>query len=80
MAVVGAIAFAPMVTLSSFRKAQFLTAGPASSERCFERNGKQGLRNVVSAVLGEKVPSAAVLDSVERGMVRNSRFQTLFLQ
>jgi len=79
MAVIGAVAIAPMVTLSSFRKAQFLVAaGPASSERSFERNGKKGLRNLVSAVLGEKAPSAAVPDSAERGMLCNSRFQTFF--
>lgn len=75
-----AVAFAPMVTLSSFRKAQFLaaagpiTSSPLREDRCFERNGKQVSRNVVRAVVGERAPGAAVPESAERGVRHRVNF------
>jgi hypothetical protein len=73
MAVSGAVAAVASSSAApvSFSKAQLLAAAPSLpvwEGRRVGRNGKLVARTVVSAVVGEKAPGAALPDSAQPGM------------
>lgn len=75
MAVSGAVA--AVASPVSFSKAQLLATAPSLSVwegRRVGRNGKLVARTIVSAVVGEKAPGAALPDSAQPGMSFASEF------